>query len=728
MVAADSAPLAVKVRKRKRMTVARRLSVWMAREGGAPSEDKPSRPVKIIAKQLCRRLNCDRTSLQNELRKMEADGIIEQVAPSKRGPYGHAGIWRLLQRPDTHEVTVRKYWTTDILYWMARKHSGLIDLEKLSKQIGTTRSGIREALCTLQNDGVISWERTGSKWNLGRLHPVRRYQHTDDHGRADRNFDESQHPEEFFAKLKRLREAVSVSKPDSTFSPPPCTPPSLLTTTTTTQSTHDNGGSTVPRPMPEIAWRIEVSDVVSELVRTARRMDPLADLPNDPYAEVYRRANPPAYERLRGLEMAEQRRNESVAEATRRVIKSTGAKTAAKMPKASGDRRQTTLYRVGTAKMAALVDAFRGRIEDYVASREDTEAVRSPKIGWHCDAWVEHYIQGDLDYDRYELEFDPETDPRFLKWAAGLKFMAQNDAIWEQFWALVRCEVEELTQGMWDEEALRTIETWVTFGGDYLAEQIGHKTGVEAWLTAGRVLAQWFFWPMHDDLRGEKPRLDSEHWKWVTLFAVGFAQENADLMGSHLRKNILTSLAAIRYKDRWALSAGMQERLGLGEDFSAIKQEGSELLAEYSGQMRDSINAPEAPTFHVMLSEALGDPQMVREIYDTVGGAGDLPEVYDFANDPSPMHYVSPYTAEYFEVLAEWARRHGNEEAEARLQKKADILNRHEQGEDASPADVEILMDPVEGYDDDEIKTHFQWLQYLFPSDRASEETEDVRT
>jgi len=707
------------------MTIPVRIALWMSHQGGSPSDRKPVRPLKINASALAKRLNCERVSIQNALREMAEEGIIKQVAPSKRGPYGHAGVWLLLHTPQSHDIIHKHYWTPDLLYWMARKHPGTIDLQKLSDTIGVTRSAIREALWVLQKDGVISWERLGTRWNIGRLHAVRRYDQFHLGRRAERNRSEDQHPDEFWAALRRLHETVSVRNSGKTFSSPPGPPPSLLTTTTTTLGTKSTGSSTTRDALPGIPWRLEVADVVSDLMRTARRLDPLTDLPEDPYHPLYQAAHPAAFARLRGLEMEEKGRTGSANAATRRVLRSTGAKTAAKMPKSTPDRQQTTLYRVGTAKLAALLEGFRLRKPTYAVSREDNEAVRSPKIGWHCEAWVEAYVGGNMDYDRYGLEFDAETDQRFTTWRAGLRFAMQNEAIWQQFWALVACEVEDITGAVWDEKALRTIENWVSFGGDYLAEQIGHKQGPEAWLEAGRVLGQWFFWPMHDDLRGDKPRLTSDQWKWVTLFAIGFAQKNCDLLGSHLREPVLTSLAAMRYQGAWGLSAGMQVRLGLGEDMSALKDEGAALLSRHANGIQDTLNAPATPTFHLMFTEALKDPSLVREIYDQAGGPGELPELFDFGIEASTMKTVSPFSREYFEQLAEYARRRGDEEALALLIEKAELLRRHEEGERLDIDDAEVLAQSVPGYDT-ETKPMIEWMLVLFGTTNASGEPQDA--
>lgn len=689
-----------------RLLICSWLRTQGSRRGRLNPGKLPSLPVPVHVNNLAQTLGCCPSSITRTLRKLEAEGYVRNLVPPQHRQSG--GVWQLMVMPPTFVKRTYHITTAEVIYWMARRHPGEIDMERLRKELNISERQFRRALYSVRKEGLCDWQRLGSVWNIGVLRPLRRARKDAETQREQWMATPERFPEEFFKYLAEIAVRVGVRTRSSgctmplptsaqgrnTSPNPPPNPPRTTTTLTTPTTNQDalDLVSTLTRAREVSAWRLDVRDTLFEMLSTARRMDPLRVLPDDPYDALYAEVAPVAAVRLgelteTGWELMAVSGNTEKAEVGR-TIRSMGAQMAAKMPTATADtERKRTLYYVGSAKLKALTDMFRAHDARYAVSRADNEAVRSPMIGWHCQAWVEAYLAGE-DYDPYDLEFDEKTDVQFTRYQAGLDFIAENPAVWEIFWHLVSLEVADITGKVY-RAATRTIENWVYFGGDRLAEAIGHLRGAEAYLAAGQQLGTWVFLPMNEDMQGQRQALTDSQRAWVMLFAIGLAQQNAQVLNTPLREPVLLTLASLRWNGIWGLSTAMLDRLGIMEDFEALRAEARDLAAAREGR-----GVPDLPFGDVRAAGSM------KAIYGDVDATG-LPPLADFGIDPGTSEYHSRFTAEYYEGLARIAAQRGDEVARQALQAKADAIAQARATGKLSLTDSEALEQPIPEYDED---------------------------
>lgn len=649
---------------------------------------------------------------------MKRRGEIEETAESDPGN-GH-GVWRLLVPRKLITIEERRVPTWEVIYWYVRRYPGNFDEYAWAKAVGVHRWTVHRALQTLVERGLVSYQRfprpegmpQEGVWVRGDVRSMRAFEPGEALYETSGDL-----PPELERLINKARKRATGSAASS-LPPPVRTPPHLPSTAPPVLQTLALEEGPKESEFDPIGWRLEVRDTVWNIYSQARMLDPLAVLPNDPLAaDAFHPVCADSIAQLGRLQSMVPKKAASSKSVAQR-IRSVGRRTTVSFPTvAPSSSRQRTLYHVGSAKLRALTEAFREQIPDYQISREDNEGVRSPAIGWHCQAWVDAYVAGE-DYDPYELEFDPETDERFVAWQAGLTFVAENSAIWDEFWNLVGMESAQVTGEEFSDEEIRRIETWVWFAGDKLAEEIGAKQGPEAWLAAGRVLGQWVFQPMHDVIRERGPHtVTPEEWRWVMLFAIGFAQANSDLLGSKLRAHVLTTLAAIRYKGAWGLSPSMLQRLGFTGDYEALRQEGAELLAQRAADGAGIAAAIAPPEGARVLTQEVPDADTLRNIYEGDFDQDDLPELVSFGIQEADVHVVSRFAADRYHLLSQRASRDGDATAAEALTRKADIIT----GPEPRPLDdFDFLAEPVDTYDE-EPPSVFDWLLALRGGDLCAE-------
>jgi len=695
-------------------STADRILKYFATHGSDP---KDRRSVELPVRKMAAIWGVTPSAVSQAAKKLEHEQRIERVEPAVVGVHG--GRYVLLKPLKAPPLVKRLFYMTDIMYWWARRYHGYVDLELLAKALGVKRPGMQRALKLLRRGGVLSCRRIGRRWQHVMLHALRPYRE-DMPGRLAKRLwnSEETFPESFFEHLKRVHDQLNGPRPPSPPTPP--SPLKALTTKALTTQLNDKavlgvheGDQHLDRPSA-----FEILDCVFEIHRAERRLDPCAELSSEPWRGGALLPNPKATARLRGLMSMAEKKNTALQAQIRANIKSAGQRTQTNMPTVQDDRKTRTLYRVGTAKMRVMLEAFQQRQPDYSLSAADNEAVRSPRIGWQCEAWVQAYLAGG-DYDPYELEFDEETDPRFQRWSAGIKWLSENEGAWEQFWNIVKMETSDITGELFADVQLRTIETFVWSSGDQLAEEIGHRTGCDAWLAAARMLGEAIYRPMHQDLRAQQDKdLAPDERQWVTLFAIGLANRHSSLLSGPQRSAVLLTLAAIRYEGAWGLSAEMLQRLGIEGDYEAMKEEGLALLQKYRDGQRDEVN-PGGPD---PLFAANLDMEAVRQTYGASGDGGGLTLV-DFSIDPASTTVGCRFSSGYYEALRLSAERDGDEEAEECLMGKIAILQRAEQGESVTMDDCTILAQRVRKYQE-EPPPEMEWALCLKGTGREPTSTQ----
>jgi len=465
-------------------------------------------------------------------------------------------------------------------------------------------------------------------------------------------------------------------------------------------------------PLP--AWQSEVRDCVFEIHRAERMMDPFAELSAEPWVGGALVPNPKATEKLRGLMLMSGKPNQSVQDLVKSKVRSLGQRSASAMPSMADESRTRTLYRVGTAKLRVLLEAFQTRQEDYSVSSADNGAVRNPRVGWQCEAWVRAYLAGG-DYDPYELDFDEESDPRFRRWRAGVAWVAQHEAVWEELWNVVKLQTRDLTGKLFADDQLRTVEQWVWFSGDHLADEIGERTGADAWLAAGRIIGEWVYRPMHHDMREKYDRkLTSDEEQWVTLYAIAFANQHSPLLSGAHRSSVLLTLACIRHEGVWGLSAAMLERLGIEGDYAAMCAEGLALLEEHREDQRNGVNLGGSdPLFAANFSI-----QNLQRAY--AGSEGeDALALLDFRVEGVEAHVTSRFSQSFYLALRNRAQRSGDDDAAEHLSKKIAILGEAEDGATVTMEQCEILAQAIPRYEDDP-PPELEWAMCLKGSSRTA--------
>ena len=677
-----------------RVCASERILLYLLKHGSNP---KTEIRVALSVRKMARIWGITASAVSQAATKLEVEGRIERVEPPLNGVHG--GRYILRKPLKSQPLVKRVFYLTDIMYWWARNYQGYVDLAALAQALGAKRPAMQRALRMLREDGVISCRRIGKSWAHVMLHPLRPY-HKDIPGMRARRLENSLEtfPKEFFDHLQRTREQLN--SPAST--PPPSSPLMPLKALTSFKALTTLSDVKANLDVQEeekrnfVDWSFEVRDSVFEIHKAERMMDPCAELSVEPWVSGAIVPNPKATAKLRGLMLMAGKKPLSVQEMVRANVRSTGVRSAASMPSMADDSRTKTLYRVGTAKLRVLLEAFQTRDEDYSLASADNSAVRSPRIGWQCEAWVKAYLAGG-DYDPYELDFDENSDARFRRWRAGVTWVAEREEVWEEFWNVVKLETRDLTGKLFADEQLRTIEQWVWFGGDLLADEIGHRTGADAWLAAGRVIGEWVYRPMHHEMREKFDRkLTADEEQWVTLFAIGFANKYSPLLSGSHRSSVLLTLACIRHESVWGLSSAMLERLGIEGDYEAIRQEGLALLKEHKASQRDGLRLGGSdPLFAANFS--------VEALQQAYGDNSDdeALAMADFRVDRAEGVVTSRFSRSYYAGLHRQAERAGVEQAAETLAQKMLILGQAEAGDPVTMEQCALLAERVPGYEEE---------------------------
>jgi len=556
--------------------ISEKIRIYLEKHGSNPYSNIPRElPVCALAKMWGVRPS----AITNAVNRMAEKGIVRRIKPAQRSKTVELVLLKPYRPKERTTTKLVRFYAYEVVYWYARLFPGEVNLHRFAKVTKIDERTLLFVIKKLQKDKVITFRKIGKTWNGVLLQPLRPYTSDYDYycnptwaKRIASTANAQELPEEFVRWLRNVR--AYVNKPDSN---PPHTPPSKdiynNNNNLTTQSTNKGisivkGGEKKSGSALDDRWKLEkeLDETLWRLLWSYRMIDPFGELPSKPWENRNSGAimpHPQAAAKIR--RMIGMAGNDGEF-AVKLMKKSTHVVST--MP-SQANSQYKTLYRVGTAKLRTLLKAFQSRIPDYSVNSEDNEIVRSMKVGWLCDAWVDAFTAGE-EYDPYELPFDETADNRFVRWRRGLEWIINNDGVWETFWAMVARYA--VSRGIVEPIDWRRISVWVYMGGDELAEIAGSYDSPTRELAVANQLARWLV--AKDKKENEFTRTEEEE---VTLRTIMILNKIMDKPMEHpeIRSVVLRALSAITCRG-WGLSEKVLGYLGITGNIEELRAEAFE--------------------------------------------------------------------------------------------------------------------------------------------------------